>query len=86
MNGQNYHRIGTLLPEGKDRPRWAQLYICDTENEVRNRIKASKFEDKMESIDAHIVEELKICWIEIIYLQKYSEWQGTDSKKVTITT
>ena len=59
---------------------------CDTENEVRNRIKASTSEDKMESIDAHIVEELKIGWIEIIYLQKYSEWQGTDSKKVTITT
>ena len=59
MNGQNYHRIGTLLPEGKDRPRWAQLYIYDTENEVRNRINASTSEDKMESIDPHIAEELK---------------------------
>ncbi|XP_040248153.1 uncharacterized protein [Aegilops tauschii subsp. strangulata] len=59
MNGQNYHRIGNLLPEGEDKPRWAQLYIYDTENEVKNRINASTSEDKRESIDPHIVEGLK---------------------------
>jgi hypothetical protein len=59
MSGQNYHKIGTLLPEGADKPRWAQLYIYDTENEVQNRIMASTSEDKRESIDPHTVEGLK---------------------------
>ena len=34
MNEKNYHRIGTVLPEGKDKPRWAQLYIYDIGNKV----------------------------------------------------
>ena len=60
MNGQNYHRIGTLQPEEGDKPRWAQLYIYDTENEVRNRISASTTStEKRDSIDPHIVEGLK---------------------------
>lgn len=59
MNGQNYHRIGTLLPEDGDKPRWVQLYIYDTENEVQNRIHASRSNDKSTSIDPHIVEGLK---------------------------
>nr|GEU65446.1 putative PIF1 DNA helicase/replication protein A1-like protein [Tanacetum cinerariifolium] len=41
LNGHNHHRIGTLLPTHDDgRPRFAQLYIYDTENEVDNRIHA----------------------------------------------
>ncbi|KAJ0779970.1 putative helitron helicase-like domain-containing protein [Helianthus annuus] len=41
LNGHNHHRIGTLLPQHIDgRPRFAQLYIYDTENEVDNRLKA----------------------------------------------
>ncbi|KAM0897001.1 hypothetical protein ACQ4PT_022845 [Festuca glaucescens] len=61
MNGLNYHRIGTLLPtEEGDKPRWAQLYIYDTENEVKNRIEASTTSmDKRKSLDSHIVEGLK---------------------------
>jgi hypothetical protein len=45
MNGMNYHHIGTLLPkEEGDRPRWAQLYIYDTENKVKNRIEVMLFD------------------------------------------
>jgi len=41
LNGHNHHRIGTLLPTHEDgRPRFAQLYINDTENEVENRFYA----------------------------------------------
>ena len=36
MYGQNYHRIGNLLPNDGHPPRFAQLYIYDTENEVNN--------------------------------------------------
>ncbi|GKA20515.1 putative DNA helicase, partial [Tanacetum coccineum] len=41
INGHNHHRIGTLLPTHADgRPRFAQLYIYDTEHEVDNRLYA----------------------------------------------
>jgi hypothetical protein len=31
IHGQNYHHIGTLLPEEDSNTRWVQLYIYDTE-------------------------------------------------------
>jgi hypothetical protein len=34
MHGQNYHHIGTLLPQEGNQPRWAQLYIYDTEHDI----------------------------------------------------
>ena len=38
LNGHNHHRIGSLLPTHADgRPRFAQLYIYDTFNEIENR-------------------------------------------------
>nr|XP_043639224.1 uncharacterized protein LOC122610293 [Erigeron canadensis] len=41
LNGHNHHRIGTLLLMHEDgHPRFAQLYIFDTENEVENRLYA----------------------------------------------
>jgi hypothetical protein len=42
MHDQNYHHIGTLLPEEGNQPRWVQLYIYDTEHEIENRINALK--------------------------------------------
>lgn len=38
LSGQNYHRIGSLLPEPGSNPKFAQLYIYDTENELINRM------------------------------------------------
>ncbi|KAL4300188.1 hypothetical protein AHAS_Ahas17G0175900 [Arachis hypogaea] len=35
--GQNYHRIGSLLSVPGQQPKFAQLYIFDTENELANR-------------------------------------------------
>jgi hypothetical protein len=37
LSGQNFHRIGSLLPVAGTTPKFAQLYIVDTENEVQNR-------------------------------------------------
>ncbi|KAL3639561.1 hypothetical protein CASFOL_017468 [Castilleja foliolosa] len=37
LHGQNYHLIGSLLPEKDTTPKFAQMYIYDTENEVSNR-------------------------------------------------
>ncbi|KAM3367371.1 hypothetical protein ACQJBY_016147 [Aegilops geniculata] len=60
LHGQNYHHIGTLLPEGTDKPRFAQLYIYNTENEVANRISASRCNDNKSTVDPNIVKELQI--------------------------
>ena len=38
LSSQNYHRIGSLLPEKRSNPKFAQLYIYDTENETTNRV------------------------------------------------
>lgn len=38
LNGENYHQIGGLLPLPGDIPKFAQLYIYDTNNEVHNRM------------------------------------------------
>ncbi|CAA7054895.1 unnamed protein product [Microthlaspi erraticum] len=38
--GQNFHRIGSLLPSDDSRPKYQQLYIVDTKNEIANRITA----------------------------------------------
>jgi hypothetical protein len=40
MNGENYHQIGSLLPLPGRQPKFAQLYIYDTENEISNRMSA----------------------------------------------
>jgi hypothetical protein len=38
ISGQNYHRIGSLVPKIGEPPKFAQLYIYDTQNEVNNRL------------------------------------------------
>lgn len=38
INGQNFHRIGSLLPLDGEQPKFAQLYIHDTQHEIENRI------------------------------------------------
>lgn len=38
LHGQNYHLLGSLLPEEGMRPKFSQLYICNMENEVDNRL------------------------------------------------
>ncbi|CAI0446647.1 unnamed protein product [Linum tenue] len=36
--GENYHRIGSLLPVDGERPKFAQLYIFEPEGELDNRL------------------------------------------------
>ncbi|OIT26852.1 hypothetical protein A4A49_58757, partial [Nicotiana attenuata] len=55
LSGQNYHQIGSLLPPEGSTPKFAQLYIYDTENEVQNRIHAPR----INQLHAEIVQDLK---------------------------
>jgi len=38
ISDQNYHRIGSILPVEGERPKFCQLYIYDTKNELSNRL------------------------------------------------
>jgi len=40
IQGQSCHIIGSLLPPIGQQPKFAQLYIYDTENEIHNRIQS----------------------------------------------
>ncbi|GJY13681.1 DNA helicase [Tanacetum coccineum] len=57
ISGQIHHLIGTLCPIEGDAPRFLQLYIYDTENEVRNRMKHFGGEDSGK-LNSEIVEGL----------------------------
>ncbi|KAM0912941.1 hypothetical protein ACQ4PT_012492 [Festuca glaucescens] len=63
MCGSAYHRIGSLLPSGTDPPKFAQLYIVDSADEVQRRLDLFGQEDVAEgscteSADPLIVREL----------------------------
>ncbi|XP_045823935.1 uncharacterized protein LOC123916509 [Trifolium pratense] len=56
--GQNYHRIGSLIPDEGERPKFAQLYIYDTENEVDNRLSHFREHSGSNVLDPSLVEDL----------------------------
>jgi hypothetical protein len=44
LQGQNYHRMGSLLPGPGEQPKFSQLYIFETDNETENRQRAVRLE------------------------------------------
>ncbi|CDY67424.1 BnaCnng54880D [Brassica napus] len=40
LSGENYHRIGDIVPEPGQAPKFSQLYVIDTLNEIKNRLDA----------------------------------------------
>lgn len=40
LKGEVFHRIGSLVPPEGNRPRFAQLYVYDTEHEIDNRLQS----------------------------------------------
>ncbi|XP_073108512.1 uncharacterized protein [Elaeis guineensis] len=56
LSGQNYHMIGSLLPTPESSPKFAQLYIYDTQNEVLNRMKTMSGSN---SLHTEIITDLK---------------------------
>lgn len=57
LNGQNHHLFGSLIPEKGDDPKFCQLYIYDTENEIANRLRWVNVADG-DKVDIEIVEGL----------------------------
>ncbi|XP_075521377.1 uncharacterized protein LOC142554600 [Primulina tabacum] len=59
LHGQNYHLIGSLLPCEGASPKFAHLYIYDTENEIPNRISAARQNNDTTNLHLEIVSDLK---------------------------
>ncbi|CAA0834184.1 Unknown protein, partial [Striga hermonthica] len=60
LKGANYHKIGSLLPVSGAAPKFSQLYIYDTENEVDNRINAmsSRSRSNQCNLDAEVIYDI----------------------------
>lgn len=58
INGSNHHKIGSLLPMPGGTPKFAQLYIYDTDNEVSNRINAIGGDTIASRLDVNVITEL----------------------------
>ncbi|KAL6549360.1 hypothetical protein OROHE_008477 [Orobanche hederae] len=58
INGQNYHKMGSLIPAEGANPKFAQLYFFDTQNEVSNRMSAFTDNHTKEGTDETIIRNL----------------------------
>ncbi|EFH55165.1 predicted protein [Arabidopsis lyrata subsp. lyrata] len=58
IHGQVFHRIGSLLPMPGQNPKFLQMYIIDTENEVSNRINTMSRRDSAAQLEEDIVAGL----------------------------
>ncbi|XP_057764030.1 uncharacterized protein LOC131008561 [Salvia miltiorrhiza] len=59
LHGQNYHLIGSLMPMEGCPPKFAQLYIYDTDNEVHNRILSVRDVGNFNELHTEIVRDLQ---------------------------
>ncbi|KAG5254925.1 ATP-dependent DNA helicase [Salix suchowensis] len=58
INGQCHHLMGSLLPIDAESPRFAQLYIFDTDNEITNRLHPFNNDSCQSSLDENVVKKL----------------------------
>ncbi|XP_062000159.1 uncharacterized protein LOC133717461 [Rosa rugosa] len=58
ISGQVHHLMGSILPSDGECPKYAQLYVYDTKNEVSNRINAIDSTHANENIKSNIVQGL----------------------------
>ncbi|XP_072077768.1 uncharacterized protein [Arachis hypogaea] len=70
IGGQNYHHIGSLLPPKSEKPKFVQLYIYDTENEITNRMESFRSNISAELMETEIVSSLKVMMDENNVLAK----------------
>lgn len=57
LNGQNHHVFGSLIPNDGDTPKFCQLYLYDTSNEVNNMLRWVNVRDHQD-LDVEVVQGL----------------------------
>ncbi|OMO49584.1 DNA helicase PIF1, ATP-dependent [Corchorus capsularis] len=62
LNGLTYHRIGSLLPVDGSSPKFAQLYVYDSDKEIDQRIQALTGGDGIGNIEHELAQEL-LCML-----------------------
>jgi len=87
MSGENYHQIGSLLPFPGTQPKFAQLYIYDTENEINNRMSVVRYfylihEYDTNQIFVHLLLCIMILSNKIFYFCRVKD--NSSSLKATI--
>ncbi|GJS86701.1 DNA helicase PIF1, ATP-dependent [Tanacetum coccineum] len=70
VNGQSYHRIGSLLLKEGTQPRYAQLWFFNMENEVRNLMGTFIDKDNSDVVDATTVQSLTQTLDQYSYVAK----------------
>ncbi|RIA04643.1 hypothetical protein BRARA_K01104, partial [Brassica rapa] len=58
IQGQTHHRIGSLIPRQGRLPEYLQLYIFDTQNEIKNRLNAMGQNSSEGSLDEATLQRL----------------------------
>ena len=58
ISGQIHHLMGSLLPVANDSPKFSQLYIYDTDNEIDNRMSSYIFDDTSKDVTKSIIRIL----------------------------
>ncbi|XP_058784536.1 uncharacterized protein LOC131659346 [Vicia villosa] len=59
MNGENFHQIGSLLPLPGNQPKFSQLYIYDTDNEIANRMAVVRMDGEDFELKSTIVSDIR---------------------------
>ncbi|KAH7665557.1 DNA helicase protein [Dioscorea alata] len=59
LSGQNYHRMGSLLPFARQTSKFAQLYMIELDAELDCRMSCFRFNDGIQGLDNDIVCELR---------------------------
>ncbi|XP_070678920.1 uncharacterized protein [Malus domestica] len=58
ISGQVHHLMGSLLPPDGECPKFAQLYVYDTANEIGNHLNSVNCKERNMKLDENIVEGL----------------------------
>ncbi|XP_019198166.1 PREDICTED: uncharacterized protein LOC109191991 [Ipomoea nil] len=61
LNGQNFHLLGSLLPVDGNKPKFAQLYIHDAENEIFNRLNSVRGGNEIKELHEDIVSDIQLA-------------------------
>ncbi|CAN1836176.1 hypothetical protein LINPERHAP1_LOCUS34668, partial [Linum perenne] len=90
ISGQIFHRLGSLVPlEGRP-PKFAQMFIFDTENEIKHRM--NSFPSNFNDLSEQIIKELKDMFDEHNVLVKVFRYardrlnaDGVENVKIKLT-
>ncbi|XP_021979942.1 uncharacterized protein LOC110876070 [Helianthus annuus] len=91
ISGENYHSIGSLMPNNGAQPKFCQLYIYDTENELANRQAIfSRSEDSSSSysatLDRKLIEHIKDVLDNDNELLRLIGTRGKDGRRYNLPT